>query len=416
VSQPRAARVVITGAGAVTPFGIGAPAFWRGLIEGRSGAGPVSLFDASEFPTRIAAEARDFDPLAFLDRREARHTDRAVQFAVAAADLALQDAGLSISDANRDRVGVLIGSGIGGIGSLEAQHKVLLEKGPSRVSPYLIPMMIADMASGYVSMRIGARGPNTCVCTACATSTHAIGDAYHIIARGDAEAMIAGGTEACITPVSVAGFCALRALSRRNDEPQKASRPFDAQRDGFLMGEGAGIVILESLQHAEARGAAPRAEVIGYGMTGDAYHLTHNAPRGEGAARAMRAALDSAGIEPQQVDYINAHGTSTQANDAAETQAIKAVFGEHAYKVPVSSIKSEIGHLMGAAGAVELIACLMAIMHGVIPPTINYEYPDPDCDLDYVPNQARQHRTRVALSNSFGFGGHNAALVIRALD
>jgi 3-oxoacyl-[acyl-carrier-protein] synthase II len=337
------------------------------------------------------------------------------QFAVAATDLALAQSGLSITEANRDRIGVLIGSGIGGIATLEAQHRILLEKGPGRVSPYLIPMMIADMASGYVSIRVGARGPNSSVCTACATGTHAIGDAFEIIARGDADAMIAGGTEACITPVSVAGFCALRALSRRNDDPQRASRPFDAQRDGFLMGEGAGIVVLESLEHAEARGAQVLGEIVGYGMSGDAYHQTHNAPEGEGAARAMRAALVSAGIEPEQVDYINAHGTSTPANDLAETQAIKAVFGEQACKVPVSSTKSQVGHLMGAAGAVELIACLLAMKHGVVPPTINYEFPDPDCDLDYVPNQARKHRVEVALSNSFGFGGHNAALVVRAV-
>jgi len=414
VSRPRAARVVVTGAGAVTPFGVGVSAFWQGLLEGRSAARPITAFDASAFPARIAAEVRDFDPLSFLDAREARHTDRMAQFAVAATDLALAQSGLSITEANRDRIGVLIGTGIGGIATLEAQHRVLLEKGPGRVSPYLIPMMIADMASGYVSIRVGARGPNSSVCTACASGTHAIGDSFEIVARGDADVMIAGGTEACITPVGLAGFCALRALSRRNDEPQRASRPFDAQRDGFLMGEGAGIVVLERLEHAEARGAEPLGEIIGYGMSGDAYHQTHNAPEGEGAARAMRAALVSAGIEPEQLDYINAHGTSTPANDLAETQAIKTVFGEHAYKVPVSSTKSEVGHLMGAAGAVELIACLMAIKDGIVPPTINYEFPDPDCDLDYVPNQARKHQVKVALSNSFGFGGHNAALVVRA--
>ena len=415
MNRPPLSRVVVTGIGAVTPFGVGVEPMWQALVEGRSAAAPITAFDATEFATRFACEANDFDPLAFMDARHARHADRAVQFSLAASQMAAEDAKLSVGDHDRDRVGVIIGSGIGGIQTLSEQQKVLSEKGPGRVSPYLIPMMTPDMSSGEVSILLGARGPNTAVCTACATGTHAIGDGCRIVAMGDADVMIAGGAEACITPIAVAGFCAARALSRRNDAPQRASRPFDAQRDGFVMGEGAGIVVLESLQHAEARGARPYAEVIGYGMTGDAYHVTHNAPGGEGAARAMINALRSAGIEPAEVDYINAHGTSTRPNDSAETQAIKTALGPAAYDVPISSTKSEMGHLIGAAGAVEVIVCIMAITRGVVPPTINYEEPDPECDLDYVPNKARPKNVRTALSNSFGFGGHNAALVVRAL-
>lgn len=415
MSRPPPSRVVVTGLGAVTPFGVGVEALWRGLMEGRSAAGTITRFDAAGFSTRFACEAKDFDPLDFMDARHARHADEAVQFALAASEMAVEDSGVGIGEDNRDRAGVIIGTGIGGIHTLESQQKVLWEKGPGRVSPYLIPMMTPDMASGEVSIKFGARGPNSAVCTACATGTHAIGDACAIVARGDAEVMIAGGTEACITPVSVAGFCAARALSKRNDAPEKASRPFDAQRDGFVMGEGAGVVVVESLAHAEARGAQAYAEIIGYGMTGDAYHLTHNAPGGEGAARAMIMALRSAGVEPAEVDYINAHGTSTRPNDSAETQAIKTAFGAAAYNIPISSTKSQMGHLIGAAGAVEFIVCILAIKEGVIPATINYEEPDPECDLDYVPNKPRPKKVRTALSNSFGFGGHNAALAVRGL-
>ena len=404
-------RVVITGMGALTPIGNTVEEYWASLVAGRGGVGPITHFDASNHSCRIAAEVKGFDPNVYMDPKETRRMDPFVQYAVAAAKMAMDDSGLSITPENAARVGVLVGSGIGGVHTWEAQHRILLEKGPSRVSPFFVPMLIANMASGQISIVFGAKGPNTTVVTACTTGTNAVGDAYEIIKRGDADAMIAGGAEAAICPLSCAGFCNAQAFSLRNDEPEKASRPFDAKRDGFIIGEGAGVLILEDLEHARARGANIRAEIIGYGMSGDAYHITAPAPEGEGAARCMQAALDDAGIRPEDVDYINAHGTSTELNDKFESMAIKTVFGDHAYKVPISSTKSMTGHLLGAAGAVEAIACIRALEEGTIPPTINYEYPDPDCDLDYVPNVARKADLEIAISNSFGFGGHNATLV-----
>lgn len=406
-------RVVVTGMGAVTPLGVGLEPFWDGLKSGKSGIGPITLFDASDYTSQIAGEVKEFDPLAFLDKREVKRMDRFVQFGAAAALMALQDAGLEINESNESGVGVLIGSGVGGIKTWEEQHEILLSKGPSRVSPLLVPMMIGDMASGHISILLKAKGPNSAIQTACASGTHAAGEAFHIVKRGDADAMITGGAEAAVAPTALAGFCSMKALSTRNDQPEKASRPFDRDRDGFVVGEGAGILILEELDHAQSRGARIYGEVVGYGMSGDAYHITACDPEGKGAARAMAAALKSAGISPSQVDYINAHGTSTQLNDRSETSAIKIVFGEDAYRVPVSSTKSMTGHLLGAAGGIELIACLLAIRDGILPPTINYENPDPECDLDYVPNQCREKSVEVAMSNSFGFGGHNAALVVK---
>ncbi|MEW6189482.1 MAG: beta-ketoacyl-ACP synthase II [Actinomycetota bacterium] len=408
-------RVAITGLGPVTPVGIGKEAYWQSLVMGKSGISEITHFDASEYPTRIAGEIRNFNSGDFMEPKEAKRMDRFTQFAIAATKLALDDAKLKITASIAERVGVVIGSGIGGLGTLEEQYKILLEKGPRRVSPYLIPMMICDLAAGQVSIFFGAKGPNACVVTACATSTHAIGDAFEMIKRGIADICIAGGSEACITPLGVSGFCACRALSRRNDEPTRASRPFDAERDGFVMSEGAGIVILETLESARSRGAHIYAEVVGYGLTGDAYHITAPSPTGEGAARSMRMALDEADLSPEQVDYINAHGTSTPYNDEFETMAIKKVFGKHAYELLVSSTKSMTGHLLGAAGAIELIACAMAIETGIVPPTINLEKPDPLCDLNYVPNVAVKRDVSVAMSNSLGFGGHNATLVIRRL-
>jgi len=404
-------RVVITGVWAITPVGTGTENYWRALLDGKSGVGAITHFDASEYTTRIAAEVKDFDPEQYIERKEAKRMDRFVQFAVAVSKLAVEDSGLEIKANNADRVGVLIGSGIGGTGTWEEQHRILLERGPGRVSPFFVPMLISDMGSGMVSILLGAKGPNLTVVTACATSTHAIGEAFEIVKRGDADVMIAGGSEAAVTPLAVAGFCSMRALSTRNDEPERASRPFDLNRDGFVVGEGAGTVIVEALDHALSRGAPIYGEIIGYGASGDAYHITAPAPEGEGAARSMAAAISDAGIRPGDVDYINAHGTSTDANDKLETTAIKTVFGDHAYKVAISSTKSMIGHLLGAAGAVEAIVCLCAIRDGIVPPTINYETPDPECDLDYVPNAARKMDVRVAMSNSFGFGGHNATLV-----
>jgi len=408
-------RVVITGMGALTPIGNTVEEYWASLVAGRGGVGPITHFDASNHSCRIAAEVKGFDPNVYMDPKETRRMDPFVQYAVAAAKMAMDDSGLSITPENAARVGVLVGSGIGGVHTWEAQHRILLEKGPSRVSPFFVPMLIANMASGQISIVFGAKGPNTTVVTACTTGTNAVGDAYEIIKRGDADAMIAGGAEAAICPLSCAGFCNAQAFSLRNDEPEKASRPFDAKRDGFIIGEGAGVLILEDLEHARARGANIRAEIIGYGMSGDAYHITAPAPEGEGAARCMQAALDDAGIRPEDVDYINAHGTSTELNDKFESMAIKTVFGDHAYKVPISSTKSMTGHLLGAAGAVEAIACIRALEEGTIPPTINYEYPDPDCDLDYVPNVARKADLEIAISNSFGFGGHNATIVFRKM-
>jgi 3-oxoacyl-[acyl-carrier-protein] synthase II len=388
--------------------------FWSALLQGRSGIGPITKFDTAGYPTRIAGEVRNFDPLNFVDKKDARRLDPYLQYAVAASALAVQDAALETSKVEASRFGVLIGSGIGGITTLLESHRNLLEKGPDRVSPFFIPMLIVNMASGLVSMRFGAKGPNSSVVTACATGNHAIGDSFEILQRGDADVMIAGGSEAIIIPLTIAGFCSMKAMSTRNEEPTKAMRPFDATRDGFVCGEGAGIVVLETLEHAQARDARIYAEIIGYGMTGDAHHMTAPDPEGDGAARAMAMAVRDAGLEPSAVGYINAHGTSTPYNDKFETLAIKRVFGEHARRLAVSSTKSMTGHLLGAAGGIEAIATVLALHHGVLPPTINYETPDPDCDLDYIPNQARKQDVEVALSNAFGFGGTNATLAFRA--
>ena len=409
-------RVVITGMGVISPLGNNLELFWNSLIDGKSGIGYITQFDTTDYSTKIAGEVKDFQPEDYIDKKEARRMDRFVQFSVAAAKMAINDANLIIDDNNAERVGVYIGSGIGGLITIEEQHKVLLEKGPKRISPFFIPMLIGNMASGQVSILTGAKGPNHAPVSACATGTHAIGDAFAVISRGDADVMITGGSEATITPLAVAGFSNMKALSTRNEEPQKASRPFDADRDGFVMAEGSGVLILESLEHAKKRGASIYAEVIGYGATGDAYHLTSPSPDGEGAARAMKLAIDRANISVDQVDYINAHGTSTPLNDQFETLAIKRTFGDHAYKLAVSSTKSMTGHLLGAAGAVEGIALALALQNGVIPPTINYENKDEQCDLDYVPNQARNQDIKVGLSNSLGFGGHNATIVMRKFE
>ncbi|HOK53214.1 MAG TPA: beta-ketoacyl-ACP synthase II [Armatimonadota bacterium] len=406
-------RVVITGMGALTPVGNSVEEFWASLVAGKGGVGLITRFDASNHASKIAAELKGFDISNYIDPREARRMDPFVQYAVAAAKMAMESSGLQVTPENAARVGVLVGSGIGGVHTWETQHKTLVEKGPGRVSPFFVPMLIANMGSGQISIMFGAKGPNTTVVTACTTGTNAIGDAYEVIVRGDADAMIAGGAEAAICPLSCAGFCNAQAFSTRNDEPEKASRPFDEQRDGFVIGEGAGILVLEEMEHAKARGAKIHAEIIGYGMSGDAYHMTAPDPTGNGAARCIKAALDSAGIKPEDVSYINAHGTSTELNDKLETMAIKAVFGDYAYKVPVSSTKSMTGHLLGAAGAIEAIACVKALEEGIIPPTINYEFPDPNCDLDYVPNVARKADLEIAISNSFGFGGHNATIVLK---
>jgi 3-oxoacyl-[acyl-carrier-protein] synthase II len=404
-------RVVVTGMGAVTPLGIGVEAMWEAMRAGRSGISAITLFDASAFSSQIGGEVKGFDPAAWLDPREVRHTDRFAQFAIAAAKMAVDDSGLAPDRVDSTRMGVLIGSGIGGTWTWEAQHAVLLEKGPGRVSPFFIPMLIMDIASGRVAMMFDARGPNLSVATACATSSHAIGEAFEIIKRGDAEVMIAGGAEAAVSPLALAGFCSMRALSRRNDDPPGASRPFDRDRDGFVMAEGAGVVILEELDHARRRGARIHGEILGYGMSADAYHVTQPCPDGSGMARAMEAALADAGLGPEQIDYVNTHGTATQVGDVAETLALKRVFGQRARSVPSSSTKSMTGHMLGAAGAVELIASLLAIRDGLLPPTINLENPDPECDLDYVPNQAREAVVNTVMSSSFGFGGHNATLV-----
>jgi 3-oxoacyl-[acyl-carrier-protein] synthase II len=406
-------RVVVTGLGALTPLGNTAEEFWAGLVQGRSGIGPITKFDATGFPTRIAGEVRGFDPLQFVDKKEARRLDPYLQYAVASSAMAVDDAGLDVTRIDSTRFGVLVGSGIGGITTLLESHRTLREKGPDRVSPFFIPMLIINMASGLISMRFGARGPNSAVVTACATGNHAIGDAFRLIQSNAADVMIAGGAEAIIVDLTFAGFCAMKAMSTRNDEPQRASRPFDADRDGFVCGEGAGLMVLESLEHAWRRDARIYGEVMGYGMTGDAHHMTAPDPEGDGAARAMVAALADADLPPSVVQYINAHGTSTPYNDKFETLAIKRVFGEHASRLAVSSTKSMTGHLLGAAGGIEAIASVLALHHEVLPPTINYETPDPECDLDYVPNQARKQDVEVALSNAFGFGGTNATLVFR---
>ncbi len=406
-----AERVVVTGMGAITPVGNDVESTWASLIAGRSGINTITAFDASAFPTRIAGEVKGFDPAAAIGSKEARRMDRFVQMAVAATKEALRDAQLEINASNAERVGVLMGSGIGGIATLMEQARMLDSRGPERVSPFLVPMMIVDIVAGQVAIHTGAKGPNFAVVSACATSAHCIGEAFEVIRRGDADAVIAGGSEAPLIPIGIAGFTSMRALSTRNGEPQRASRPFDAERDGFVMGEGAAVLILESLSRALDRGARIYAELKGYGATGDAYHITAPSEGGEGAMRAMDIALRKAGLAPEDVDYINAHGTSTPLNDRLETMAIRNLFGPRAYDVAVSSTKSMTGHLLGAAGAVEALVCVKAIVHSVIPPTINYEVPDPECDLDYVPNVARETRVRVAMSNSLGFGGHNATLL-----
>ncbi len=409
-------RVVITGLGVVSPVGSSLEKFWENLTAGKSGIGRITKFDPEGFPVQIAGEVKDFDPLEYFDRKEVRRTDPFIQFAVGAAVQAVKSSGLEESDVDKTRVGVLIGSGIGGLSTIEQQLKILWEKGPRRVSPFCVPMEIINMASGLVSIRFGYKGPNISVVTACATGTHAIGEAYRTIQYGDADVMVAGGAESCITPLAVAGFAAAKALSTRNDEPEKASRPFEKNRDGFVMGEGAGVVVLEELEHAKRRGARILAEIVGYGTSGDAYHMTAPAPEGEGAARAMENAIKDAGIKPEDIDYINAHGTSTKFNDLFETMAIKKVFGEHAYRVKISSIKSMIGHLLGAAGGVEVVSSVMTLQTGVIPPTINYEEPDPECDLDYTPNRAVKADVKYVLKNSFGFGGTNACLVLKRYE
>lgn len=406
-------RVVVTGMGMISPLGLDVPSTWQGLVSGKSGVDYITQFDPEPLETKIAAEVKNFDPAQYMDRKDLRRMERFVHFAVAASLQAVEQARLNIDATNAEGIGVVIGVGLGGLNTLLSQYQVFIERGADRVSPFLIPMMIADMASGQVAILLGAKGPNFCTTSSCASSSDAIGDAFEIIRRGDAQAMITGGSEAVINPLTIAGFNAARALSIRNHEPQKASRPFDAERDGFIMGEGAATLILESLPFATKRGALILAEVVGYGAAGDAYHITQPADGGEGGARSMRIALKEAGLEPGEIDYINAHGTSTPLNDKNETMAIKTVFGKGAYRIPISSTKSMVGHLLGAAGAMEAAISVLTIQNGVIPPTINLTSPDPDCDLDYVPNTARQAVVNTALSNVFGFGGHNSTLIIR---
>lgn len=411
-----ARRVVITGLGPIAPNGTGKEEFWANLVAGKSGIKTISGFSADGYPTTIAGEVANFNAADYLEPKEARRMDRFQHFAVAAASIAIKDSSLEISDDNAERVGVIVASGIGGIGSMEEAQKVLLEKGPRKISPFIVPMMITDLGAGHISLLHGARGINYCTTSACASSNHAVGEAFAAIKRGVADAIITGGAEAPVTPLGVASFCAARALSTRNDEPERASRPFDVDRDGFVMGEGAGIVILEELEYARSRGATIYAEIIGYGATADAYHVTQPDPTGQGAVRAMKMAIDEARISPTEIDYINAHGTSTEVGDVAETKAIKSLFGDHAYELLVSSTKSMTGHLLGAAGAIELIACAMAIKTSTVPPTINLDSPDPECDLNYVPHKAAEKAINIALSNSFGFGGHNATLLIKKYE
>jgi len=406
----------VTGIGLVSSVGIGTGANWSALLAGRSGIGRISRFDVSNFSTQIAGEVRDFDPLQFVEKKDVKKMDIFIQYAIAASQFAMDDSGLQITPANADRVGVYIASGIGGFSTIEREHRALLDGGPRRISPFFIPSAIINLASGQVSIRFGAKGPNSATCTACSASAHAIGDAFEIIRRGDADAMIAGGSEAAITPMGVGGFGAMRALSTRNDEPARASRPFDRDRDGFIIGEGSGVVILEALETAQARGARIYAELVGYGMSADAYHITAPSEDGEGAVRVMQMALRRAGVPPEAVDYINAHGTSTPHNDRLETLAIKKCFGEHARRLAISSTKSMTGHLLGAAGGLEAGITALAVYHQELPPTINLDNPDPECDLDYVPHTARKAQVTYALSNSFGFGGTNAALLFRRFE
>jgi len=407
----------VTGVGLVSPLGIGTEPTWQGLLDGRSGAGPITLFDASQHTTHFACEVKDFDPLNWVDKKDVKKMDRFIQFAVAAADFAVKDARLALSGESAERTGVYIGSGIGGFATIEREHETLMKSGPRRISPFFIPSAIANLASGWVSIRTGARGPNSCTCTACTSGAHALGDSFRIIQRGDADAMIAGGSEAAITPLGVGGFCSMRALSARNDAPLKASRPFDKDRDGFVIGEGAGILVLEELEQAKARGVPIYCEVVGYGMSGDAFHITAPCEDGDGAIRVMRATLKDAGVAPEVVDYINCHGTSTPVGDPMEVLAVKAVFGEHARsKLAISSTKSMTGHLLGAAGGLEAGISALALRDQVLPPTINLENPDPACDLDFVPNVKRKAAVTYALSNSFGFGGTNGALLFKRYE
>jgi 3-oxoacyl-[acyl-carrier-protein] synthase II len=406
-------RVVVTGLGVVTPLGTGVLKTWEALLKGESGIDRIDSFDVRDYPCQIAAEVKDFDPLAYIDKKDVKRMDRFTQFALAAATMAVEAADLPITADNLHRIGCLIGAGFGGMATLERNHEALLRAGPGRVSPFFVPMLIANMAAGQVCMRFGIRGPNACVATACAAGTHAIGDAYKIIQRGDADVMLSGGCESAITPLALSGFCAMRALSTRNDRPQRASRPFDKDRDGFVMGEGAGIVVLEALDHARQRDATIYAELLGYGMSADAYHMTQPDPEAHGVTLCMQRALQDAALAPEDVEYINAHGTSTPYNDKYETLAIKKAFGAHAYRLAVSSTKSMTGHLLGGAGGVEAVFTVLAIHQGVVPPTMNWETPDEDCDLDYVPNVVRYQPLQVALSNSLGFGGTNACVVFR---
>ncbi|MCL0028217.1 beta-ketoacyl-ACP synthase II [Peptococcaceae bacterium] len=406
-------RVVVTGMGVISPIGTGLNKFWEALISGASGVDRITQFDASDYKVQIAGEVKDFNVGDYIDKKEARRMDRFVQFAVAASKMATDDAGLDLNNEDSERIGVVIGSGIGGISTVFEQSKILLERGPGRVSPLTVPMKIINMASGQVAMAFGFKGFNSSVVTACASSNNAIGDSFRLLKNGELDVIVTGGTEAAIVPISIAGFSAMKALSTYNDEPQKASRPFDAKRDGFVMGEGAGILVLETLEHAKARGAKIYAEIVGYGVTCDAYHITAPDPEGLGAAKAMKKAMDEAGLTPEDISYINAHGTSTPLNDKLETLAIKKVFGKRAYDILISSIKSMIGHLLGAAGGVEAVASVLTVFHGIIPPTINYENPDPECDLDYVPNKARESQINAVLSNNLGFGGHNVTIAFK---
>ncbi|GGM24972.1 3-oxoacyl-[acyl-carrier-protein] synthase 2 [Paraliobacillus quinghaiensis] len=408
-------RVVITGLGTVSPLGNTVDSLWGNLIEGNSGIDYLTRVNKDDFPAKVAAEVKDWDPTLYMDKKEAKRMDLFTQYAVGAAKMAVEDAKLEITDALAPRVGVWVGSGIGGMGTFEDQYKRFLDKGYRRVSPFFVPMLIPDMAAGQISIQLGAKGINSCTVTACATGTNSIGDAYKVIERGDADIMITGGAEAPLTEMSFAGFSTAKALSF-NEDPKTASRPFDKNRDGFIMGEGAGILVIESLESAQARGATIYAEIVGYGSAGDAHHITAPAPEGEGASRSMRQAIEDAEIDASAIDYVNAHGTSTPLNDSFETKSMKTVFGDHAYNVAISSTKSMTGHLLGAAGAVEAIACIKAIQDSIIPPTINYETPDPECDLDYVPNKARKANVDVALSNSLGFGGHNATLIFKKYE
>lgn len=409
-------RTAITGLGIISPLGIGVEKNWEALTQGKSGIAPITRFDTTDFASKIAGEVKDFNPEDFIDKKELKKMDTFMHYSLAAGKMAIEDSGLVIDDENAERVGVLVGSGLGGLMTIEKYHSILLEKGPKKISPFFIPMLIVNLAPGHISMHFGCKGPNSSIVTACATGNHSIGEAFRIIQRGDADAMIAGGVEATITPLAVGGFCAMKALSTKNDEPEKASRPFEKDRDGFVMAEGAGILVLEEMEKAKKRGAKIYAEITGFGCNADAYHITAPSPNGEGAARCMNLVLKDAGLSPEDIDYINAHGTSTQMNDISETQGMKTVFKEHAKKVAISSTKSMTGHLLGAAGGVESVFSILAIRNGVAPPTINYETPDPECDLDYVPNQAREQNIKTVMSNSFGFGGTNATLIFKKFE